>query len=63
MKRLTILLGAGLLTGCGPAANDPAPAGVSASEAEALNEAAAALEDNGADAVTVDNSATPDNAQ
>lgn len=44
-----------ILAGCGPAADDPAPGGVSAREAEALNDAAAMLDDNGADAVIVTN--------
>lgn len=57
--RLTIRTGALALTmlaaGCGPAADDPAPGGVSAREAEALNDAAAMLDDNGEDAVVVTN--------
>lgn len=61
--RLTIRTGAlaltvlavGLTAGCGPAADDPAPGGVSAREAEALNDAAAALDDNDQDAVIVTN--------
>ena len=63
MLRLTIRTGAlaltvltvGLAAGCGPAADDPAQGGVSAREAEALNDAAAMLDDNGSDAVVVTN--------
>lgn len=43
------------LAGCGPGANDPAQGGVSAKEAEALNDAAAMLDDNGQDAVVETN--------
>ena len=47
--------------GCGPAANDPAQGGVTAKEAQALNDAAAALEDNGSsDAVISTNATDPD---
>lgn len=42
-----------LLAGCGPGADDPAQGGVSAREAQALNEAAAMLDDNGQDAAVV----------
>ena len=44
-----------LVAGCGPGAGDPAQGGVSAREAQALNDAAAMLDDNGQDAVVVTN--------
>ena len=61
--RLTIRTGAlaltmlvvGLTAGCGPAADDPAQGGVSAREAEALNDAATMLDNSGDDAVVVTN--------
>ena len=46
------------LAACSPGGSDPAAGGVSAGEAQALNDAAAALDDNGSDAVIVTN--TPD---
>lgn len=49
------ILAAGLVGACGPAADDPAQGGVSAREAEALNDAAAMLDNNGQDAVVVTN--------
>lgn len=54
-----------LVAGCGPGANDPAQGGVSAKEAQALNEAAAMLDDNGQDAVieTNANDDAPENGQ
>ena len=49
--RLTIRTGALALTmlaaGCGPAADDPAAGGVSTREAEAINDAAAMLDNTG----------------
>ena len=48
-----------LLNGCGPAANDPAQGGVTAREAQALNEAAVMLDDNGQDAIVVTNETDP----
>ena len=57
--RLTIRTGALALTmlaaGCGPAADDPAQGGVSAREADALNDAATMLDNQGDDAVVVTN--------
>lgn len=61
--RLTIRTGAlaltmmivGLAAGCGPAADDPAQGGVSTREAEALNDAAAMLDNNSDDATVVTN--------
>lgn len=57
--RLTIRTGALALTmlaaGCGPAADDPAQGGVSTREAEALNDAAAMLDNNSDDATVVTN--------
>lgn len=44
-----------LATGCGPAADEPPRDGVSAREADALNDAAEMLDDNGQDAVIVTN--------
>lgn len=57
--RLTIRVGALALTmlaaGCGPAADDPAQGGVTTREAEALNDAAAMLDNNSDDATVVTN--------
>ncbi len=39
-----------LLAGCGSGAGDPAKGGVTPREAQALNDAAAMLDDNGSDA-------------
>ena len=47
-----------LVAGCGLGAGDPAQGGVSAREAQALNDAAAMLDDNGQDAVVVTNADT-----
>ena len=57
--RMTIRVGALALTmlaaGCGPAADDPAQGGVTTREAEALNDAAAMLDNNSDDATVVTN--------
>lgn len=43
------------IASCGPGAGDPAQGGVSAREAQALNEAATMLDDNGQDAIVETN--------
>lgn len=43
------------VAGCGPAADEPPKDGVSAREADALNDAAEMLDDNGQDSVIVTN--------
>ncbi len=53
---MRIVLFALLLAACGPAARDPA-SGVTAGEAQALNDAAAMLDGDTVDANAVDNAA------
>jgi hypothetical protein len=43
------------LSGCGPSETDPGPGGVSAGDAEALDEAAKKLDERDRDAATPDN--------
>ena len=45
---LIILTASGLISGCGPAENDPGPGGVTVGEAKALDEAAAMLDERNA---------------
>lgn len=54
---IALLAASATLGGCGPGADDPAQGGVSAREADALNDAATMLDDNGQDAVVETNAA------